>query len=81
MFPLIISVKVIPNAKQDAVVAEEVNLFQEKTLKVKTTQPPEDGRANKKVIEIIADHYGVKKKDVEIISGHTGRMKIVKISG
>lgn len=80
MNPLTITVKVIPKSSQNAVVSEETNLFQEKTLKVKTTQPPEDGRANESVIEILADHFGVKKKCIEIISGHTSRTKIVKVS-
>ena len=66
---LTITVKVRPKSHENAVVEDELDLFQERTLKVKTTQPPEDGKANEAVIKILADYFNVKKRDVEILSG------------
>lgn len=41
--------------------------------------PPIKGAANEKLIEIISDWLGVKKNQVNIISGHTARHKILDI--
>jgi len=37
-------------------------LLGNRNLKVKVNQPPEDGKANKAVIEILAKYFEVKKK-------------------
>ena len=70
-----ISVKVIPGAKKVEVAKEsEPNCF-----KVKVNQVAEDGRANKAVIEALAEYFKVKKNAVEIVGGLTSRNKIVEI--
>lgn len=45
------------------------------------TAPPEDGRANDALIEVLADWLGVKRRQIEIISGATSRNKIVRVTG
>ena len=74
-----ISVKVIPNTKQNEVVDDAFDLLGARILKVKVNQPPEDGRANKAVIEILADYFKVKKSAIVIITGETSRNKIIEI--
>lgn len=74
-----ISVKVIPNAKQNEVVDDAFDLLGARILKVKVNQPPEDGRANKAVIEILADYFKVKKSAIVIVTGETSRNKIIEI--
>lgn len=39
-----------------------------------------DGAANEGLIEVLAKHYGVAKRDVEIESGFTSRIKRVSIN-
>lgn len=39
-----------------------------------------DGAANKAVIELLAEHFGVSKAKVSIDSGHTSKHKRVSIS-
>ncbi len=75
-----ISIKVITNAKQNEVVQDFVDLAGVRMLKVRVNQPPEEGRANKAVIELLAKHFKVKKNAVDIISGETSRNKIVEIN-
>lgn len=41
--------------------------------------PPVDGKANAAVIELVARHFGVRKAQVTIRSGLSGRMKRVQI--
>lgn len=57
-----ISVKVIPNAKQNEIVSDSFDENNIRTLKIKVNQVPEDGKANKAVIEMIAKYFKIKKK-------------------
>ena len=38
-----------------------------------------DGAANEALIEVLANHFGVRKSDVTIVRGHSSRHKIVEI--
>ena len=44
------------------------------------TAPPEDGRANDAVVDTIAEWLGVKRRQVEIVSGATNRNKVVRVT-
>ncbi|MFH1783929.1 MAG: DUF167 domain-containing protein [bacterium] len=70
----IINVKVIPNAKKDRVLGHGEG------LKVYLNAPPVDGKANKRLVEVLSLHFGVKKSSVSILRGAKGRNKTVKIA-
>lgn len=42
---------------------------------------PDKGKANEELVELVAERFGVKKRDVAIITGATSRKKIVEVSG
>jgi hypothetical protein len=46
-------------------------------VKLKLTAPPVDGAANKMCVKFLAKHLNIPKSCLEIVSGHTGRTKIV----
>ena len=48
-------------------------------LSVNVNEPAEGGKANHRAIELLAEHYSVSKSCIRIISGHTGRLKLVEI--
>lgn len=50
-------------------------------LKVKVAAPPEQGRANDACAELVAKVAGVKRADVEVVSGASSRSKRVQVSG
>ena len=50
-------------------------------VKVRLAAPAVDGRANEALIEFLAAHYGVRKRDVRILSGLKSRQKRVQIDG
>jgi uncharacterized protein (TIGR00251 family) len=52
-----------------------------KVLKVAVTAPPEDGKANRAVIELMAKEWKLPKSAFEIASGATGKRKSVAITG
>ena len=69
-----LKVKVVPKAKKQEVVKEG------EVLKVKVKSPPEKGKANQELIEILADYFNVSVQSVKFVSGQTSRLKIVEIS-
>ena len=72
---MIITVKVLPKSSQNSVVGWENEM-----LKVKLNAPPDKGKANAALIELLSDYYSVPKSSIEILSGHTSRIKRVSIA-
>jgi len=50
-------------------------------LRVSVTAPPVDGKANVAVIEAVAAAFGVRRADVTIVRGETGRRKTMRVAG
>jgi uncharacterized protein (TIGR00251 family) len=50
-------------------------------LKIRVSAAPEKGKANQCLIKFLAEHLGVKKNAVNIISGTTSPIKHVQVSG
>ena len=66
-------VKVIPRSAK----TEIVGRMADGTLKIKIAAPPEKGKANAELIRFLEAHFKV--DSVEIISGHTAALKIVRL--
>jgi len=73
---VLLKVHVLPRGSKN-----EVTGRREGALCVKLTAPPVENAANKALIEFIADLLGVKKSQVEIVSGHKSREKTLRITG
>ena len=58
----------------------QVELVDLNHLVVSVKEPPVDGRANSGVIIALAKHFGISPNKINIVSGFTGRVKIVEIS-
>lgn len=50
-------------------------------LKIAVTAPPEQGRANAAVIELLARRLGIAKSRIELVSGATHRHKKFLLDG
>jgi uncharacterized protein YggU (UPF0235/DUF167 family) len=74
-----IFLKVITKSSENKVVEDQSDLFGERFLKIKTTAIPENGAANKSIIEIISDYLKVSKSSIFIIKGHKTTNKIIEI--
>jgi uncharacterized protein len=70
-----IEIKVIPNAKRNQIKTEG------SLLKVYLAAPALEGKANKALIEALAEHFAVKSRNVEIVQGLKSRLKKVRING
>jgi uncharacterized protein (TIGR00251 family) len=69
-----IQVKVRPNARVSAL--EELS---DATWLARIKSPPIDGKANEELLTLIAQHFAVRKAQVLIKSGASGRLKLVQI--
>jgi len=73
---IVFSVRVIPRSSKSEIGGEY-----EGALKIKPTSPPVDGAANDELIRFFSRTFSVSRSDVEIVSGHTARLKRVSVSG
>ena len=71
-----ITVKVKPNSRTSKLVAGEVDAQWTAWL----TSPPVDGKANRELIALVADHFRCHKADVVIKHGQNSRSKLLVIS-
>jgi len=71
-----LSIRIQPRASKN-----EITRMENSGLKIRLTAPPVDGAANEALIRLLADTLSVTRSQVEIVSGHTSRDKIVRISG
>jgi uncharacterized protein (TIGR00251 family) len=60
---------------------DEIRGEQDGALKVAVTQAPEKGKANKAIIATLAKHLGVRKSQIELLSGATSPHKRFLIRG
>jgi uncharacterized protein (TIGR00251 family) len=74
--PVTLSIRIQPRASKNEIVALAGG-----GLKIRLTAPPVDGAANEALVKFLADTLSIPKSNVEIVSGHTSKNKIVKISG
>jgi uncharacterized protein (TIGR00251 family) len=72
----VLPVRAQPGARKNAVGGEHAG-----ALKVAVTAPPEDGRANDALVEVLRKHLGLKRSQIELIAGHTSREKKFLIRG
>jgi uncharacterized protein (TIGR00251 family) len=69
-----ISVRVVPKASK-----AEIEKISESEYRVRLTKAPADGEANEQLVKLLSKHFGVAKSLVRIVSGATGRNKIIEI--
>ncbi len=76
-----LTVRLTPNASRDAVEGVEPSGDGDMWLKARVTSVPEDGKANKALIQLLSKWLKVPKSSISILSGETARKKILRIDG
>ena len=66
-----ITVKVKPNARENSIKQLETGIFE-----VKVSVPPEKGKANQKVIELLSKELKIAKSRISLIKGETSKEKL-----
>ncbi|MCC7409450.1 MAG: DUF167 domain-containing protein [Phycisphaeraceae bacterium] len=72
----LLRVKVVPGASRSRV----AGLLGDR-LKIQVAAPPEGGKANKAVCELIADLLGVPSRQITVEAGHTQPAKTLRLTG
>jgi uncharacterized protein (TIGR00251 family) len=67
---VILDVHVLPRSP-----ANEILGVKDGRLRVRITSPPEGGKANEQLIKLLAHEIGIRKDQVEIVSGSKSRIK------
>ena len=70
-----IRVKVVSNSKNEEVTKEDDGFL------VKVKEPPKEGKANKAVIKLLAEYFGVSQGSIRIVRGVRSRTKVIEVSG
>jgi len=71
---VIFKIKVQPGAAKNEIVG-----VQGDALKIKINAPAVKGKANRALIDFLAKEFGMKKSEIEIMSGHTSKVKKIKV--
>lgn len=71
-----LAIKVVPGSSRDRVAGVLGD-----ALKVSVSAPPEKGKANDAVVDLLAKALGVKRNAVRIVAGHGQPRKTVAIGG
>ena len=69
-----LSIRVQPGAARTAIVGPHGD-----ELKVRVSAPANEGKANEELVRFLAKRIGVGARDVEILSGHQARSKVVAV--
>jgi uncharacterized protein (TIGR00251 family) len=73
---VILPVRAQASARRNGVVGEHYGM-----LRVAVTAAPEKGKANKAIVEVLADALNVSKSSIELLSGETSQQKQFLIVG
>jgi uncharacterized protein (TIGR00251 family) len=71
-----LAIRVIPNARRT-----EFTGWREGEIVLRLAAPPHEGKANKAAVEFLAEHLGVPRSSISLISGEKSRRKIFEIRG
>ena len=69
-----LKLKVKPGSRDESLTEQD-----DGTWLARVKAPPVDGKANAAVIALVATHFGLRKAQVSIKSGASGRMKLVQL--
>ena len=74
---IMLPLHVQPGAKRDAI----AGMYGEQALKLATSAPPVDGKANAALFKILAKMLKCSKSSITLLSGETSRDKTLEIHG
>lgn len=73
---LLLRVKVVPNASRTKL----AGLLGDR-LKLSVAAPPEQGKANEAVCQLVAKTFGLPVRHIEVTAGHTQPAKTLRLEG
>lgn len=71
-----LAIHIVPRAAKNEIVGTHGN-----ALRIRLKAPPVEGAANTALLAFIAEVLGISPHQIELISGHTSRNKLLAITG
>jgi uncharacterized protein (TIGR00251 family) len=78
---VLLAVRLTPRAARDAIDGIAADADGRPLLKIRLTAPPVDGKANAALIAFLARILSLRKADIVIRSGESGRTKLLLLAG
>jgi uncharacterized protein len=75
------AIRLTPRAKADRVLGVAATAEGKRVVRASVTTPPEDGRANEALLQLLARVWQLSDRDLEIVAGTTSRHKTVSVAG
>jgi uncharacterized protein YggU (UPF0235/DUF167 family) len=76
-----VQIRLTPKAKADRIQGLVAEADGATALKVQVTAAPEDGRANKALIALLAASWQLPKSSMTLVAGATDRRKLLELAG
>jgi uncharacterized protein (TIGR00251 family) len=74
-------VRLTPKSARDAIEGVETAADGRSHLKARVRAVPEDGKANKALVKLVAKEMGLPASAVAIVAGDTARLKTLRLDG
>jgi hypothetical protein len=71
---MLIKVKTFPSSKKESIIMKKQDSFE-----VSVKEDPVDGKATRRVLEILADYFKIEEKKIRIVKGIKERSKIFEL--
>lgn len=78
---LTVAIRLTPNARKTGFGGLMKTAEGKTALKVSVNAVPEDGKANKALMDFLAKSWGLPKSSFSLLSGQTNRLKTILITG
>ncbi len=75
------AVRLTPRAKADRVLGVAATAQGKRVIKAAVTAPPQVGRANEALLQLLARVWQLSRRDLAIVAGTTSRHKTVSVAG
>jgi uncharacterized protein len=76
-----LAVRLTPRAKADRLLGVAATTEGRRVVRASVTAPPEDGRANEALLQLLARVWQLSRRDLAIVAGATSRHKTVNVVG
>jgi uncharacterized protein len=76
-----VSIRLSPRAKADRLLALTATAKGGHAIKASVTAPPEGGRANEALLQLLARAWHLPRRDLAIVAGTASRNKTIGIAG
>ncbi len=78
---LLVNIRLAPKARDNKIIGITDIADSKKAVKVSVNAIPEDGKANKALIALLAKTWKIPKTSMSLVSGHTNKNKTLLIEG